>query len=38
VDDGVDLVLGEDAIEQVLISDVALVERAVANEFAASRG
>ena len=38
VDDGVDLVLGEDAVEQVLISDVALVERAIANEFAAPRG
>ena len=38
VHDGVDLVLGEDAVEQVLVGDVALVEGAVADELAASRG
>ena len=37
VHDGVDALLGEDAIEQVLIGDVALVEGAVADEFASSR-
>ena len=38
VHDSVDLVLGEDAVEQVLVSDVALVEGAVADKLAASRG
>lgn len=34
---GVDLILGEDAIEQILVRDVALVEGAIADELAASR-